>query len=232
MNNKYIQLNYILTVSSVAAAVDGATEDPSTIAASDALIPSSGSRSRHATLGSVLATAARLRLQGIQKQHFLSSVSSPVIGSTLFTERQQKIFLRQSPHLPCCFGRCIVADWCIGSTFDSSVTGFFLQLLQQLDIGQQRDFFLTFALELALVSSITSIWVVLVALLLALNRTGCSSTEPCRRSCRRPQQRMQWERRKRMHRVVQQRQMPPLPTSSLRNSWLLLLLDNWTIEMD
>lgn len=100
----------ILVLSSVAVVVDGATDDPSRTAASDAFTPSSGSRSRQATLGSVLVTAARLRLQGIQKQHFLSSVSSPVMGSTLFTERQQKIFLIQRPHLLCCFDRSIGTD--------------------------------------------------------------------------------------------------------------------------
>lgn len=221
---------HILDKSSLGDVAGGATDEPSTIAASVAVIPTSGSRSRHATLGSaVLWSAPLLRRHGIQKQHLRSSVSSPVRGSTLFTERQQNIFVRQSPHFPCCFGAGWWTDWCIGSspivlTFDCfSLSswfffGFLWQLLQQFDVGQQRDFLFF------LVSSTTSSCVVVVvALLLALESTGCSSTEPWRRSGRRPQQRMQWERRNRMHSVLQQRQTPPLPASSLRNSWLPVL---------
>lgn len=95
---------HILDESSLGDVAEGATDEPSTIAASVAVIPTSGSRSRHATLGSAeLATAPLFRRHGIQKQHLRSSVSSPVRGSTLLTERQQKILVRHRPHLPCFF---------------------------------------------------------------------------------------------------------------------------------
>lgn len=220
-------------MSSVAVTAEGAIEEPSSTAASVGAMPSSGSWSRQATLGSVAAaTAAFLRLQGIQKQHLLSSVSSPVIGSTLFTDRQQKTLRKHMPHLLWCFGWWLDVYWCIGSTlilvcFSSTISvdfGFLRQLLQQLDVGQQRDFFF--------VSSTISSCVVVEALLRLLASTGCcSSAASCRRSLRNPQQRMQRERRNRMQSVVQQRQQPALPTSSFRNSWLpVLKVKKWRIH--
>lgn len=87
---------------------------PSKTDASLAAIPLSGSCQatepvRETVEAIVAPRPAFLRRQGIQKQHFFNSVSSPVVGSTLLTRRQQNNLLKQDPHPPCLGAAGVVA---------------------------------------------------------------------------------------------------------------------------
>lgn len=143
-------------------------------------------------------------------QHFFTSVSSPVLGSILLTERQQNILLRHKPHLLCLGGPMGLNDC---SSFrsvvddnESTVEVFFLQFLQQFNFCQHEVFF-------GCISSTISRCVV-VALLVA-DSTGRLASSCAFMDFLRWQQREQRESRHGMQNLAQQLQQPlGLPSSS------------------
>ena len=130
-------------VSSIGAASAGAT--PNSGSCQAAVDPAA----TELTAEERIPSAAFFLRHGIQKQHFFTSVSSPVLGSILFTERQQNILLKHKPHLLCLGGPMGLNDCSFNlSSFlrvvDDNVSGvalFFLQLLQQFNFCQHEVFF-------------------------------------------------------------------------------------------